>query len=612
MASLDDVPEPPPLPPGPDEEQVVCPSDGVDLVGEGTVAHAWNEQVLNAIRRDIPEPGVHARNLFHSSVAMWDAWVAYDDVGVGVVVRESVTAADVVDAREIALSYAAHEVLSHRYVQAAGGDVSLACFDAQMTALGLDPTNDNSSGTDPVAVGNRIGKAVVQYYADDGANEANGYADPGGYEPSNPLLTIDSVFFTPDVPDLWAPINLAEAVTQNGIAAESGVQVYIGPHWGGVEPFALQRSAPGQTYFEGSLPAYDSPQMDAWLIEVLRKTAWLDTTNATVMDVSPGAFGNSPLGTDSGSGHALNPATGQPYPPNPVLRADLGRVLAEFWADGPDSETPPGHWNTLANNAVAHPAFERVLFGETSVDALEWDIKMYLALNGAVHDAAIAAWELKRESESARPVALIRYRGGQGQSTDPALPNYSTEGLPLVPGLIELITDTSSLPGERHDGLQHFVGQIAVYTWRGEPGDSMTEAGGHGWERAVEWMPYQRRTFVSPAFPGYVSGHSTFSRAAAVALEQLTGDAFFPGGLATFSAVENEYLVFEQGPSTSVTLQWATYADAADQAGQSRLWGGIHIAPDDFDGRVIGATVGELAVDKARLYYDGTAQPLSR
>jgi hypothetical protein len=379
-----------------------------------------------------------------------------------------------------------------------------------------------------------------------------------------------------------------------------------------VEPFALERSAPGQTYFDGALPAYDSPQMDAWLIEVLRKTAWLDTGNDAVVDVSPGAIGNSPLGEDSGGGYALNPATGEPYAPNLVLRADLGRVLAEFWADGPHSETPPGHWNTLANDAVGHPSFERLLFGEDSVEPLEWDVKMYLALNGAVHDAAIAAWELKRASESARPVALIRYRGGQGQSTDPSLPKYSTEGLPLVPGLIELITETSSLPGERHDGLQHFVGQVAVYTWRGEPGDSLAESGGHGWERAVEWMPYQRRTFVSPAFPGYVSGHSTFSRAAAVALEQLTGDAFFPGGLASFSAVENEYLVFEQGPSTGVTLQWATYADAADQAGQSRLWGGIHIAPDDFEGRVIGATVGELAVDKAQRYFDGTAAPLTR
>ncbi|MGK0348017.1 MAG: hypothetical protein ACI855_004106, partial [Myxococcota bacterium] len=88
--------------------------------------------------------------------------------------------------------------------------------------------------------------------------------------------------------------------------------------------------------------------------------------------------------------------------------------------------------------------------------------------------------------------------------------------------------------------------------------------------------------------------------------------AYFPGGLATFSAVQDEYLVFEQGPSTSITLQWATYADAADQAGQSRLWGGIHVEPDDLDGRVIGAVVGELAVEKARQYFDGTVAPSAR
>src|SRR5690606_31853164 len=127
-----------------------------------------------------------------------------------------------------------------------------------------------------------------------------------------------------------------------------------------------------------------------------------------------------------------------------------------------------------------------------------------------------------------------------------------------------------------------------VRSWRGEPGDRKTEIGGIDWIRCADWVAYQRRTFVTPAFPGYVSGHSTFSRAAAEALTLLTGDAYFPGGLGAYE-IEPGYLVFEFGPSQPITLKWATYYDAADQAGQSRLWGGIHVRHDDFDGRRIGS-----------------------
>jgi hypothetical protein len=114
---------------------------------------------------------------------------------------------------------------------------------------------------------------------------------------------------------------------------------------------------------------------------------------------------------------------------------------------------------------------------------------------------------------------------------------------------------------------------------------------------------------VTPAFPGFVSGHSTFSRAAAEVLTSLTGSPFFPGGFAEFKCPQNKYLVFEIGPTTDVRLQWATYYDAADQAGQSRIWGGIHIEPDDFQGRKLGSLVGIEATARARTYFDGTAVP---
>ena len=113
------------------------------------------------------------------------------------------------------------------------------------------------------------------------------------------------------------------------------------------------------------------------------------------------------------------------------------------------------------------------------------------------------------------------------------------------------------------------------------------------------WWPYQRPTFVTPPFAGYVSGHSTFSRAAAEALTRLTGDPFFPGGLAEFTAERNAFLVFEQGPSVDVVLQWATYRDAADQSALSRIWGGIHPPVDDVPGRRMGVAVAERGWTRA-------------
>jgi hypothetical protein len=133
------------------------------------------------------------------------------------------------------------------------------------------------------------------------------------------------------------------------------------------------------------------------------------------------------------------------------------------------------------------------------------------------------------------------------------------------------------------------------------------------WLHADTWVPYQRTNFVTPAFPGYVSGHSTFSRSAAEILAAMTGSSFFPGGMATYTAPANTGLGFERGPSQPITLQWGTYYDAADQAGLSRLWGGIHPPVDDFAGRRVGAACGRRVWALAQKNFDGsvTAAPIT-
>src|SRR6202012_5563392 len=117
------------------------------------------------------------------------------------------------------------------------------------------------------------------------------------------------------------------------------------------------------------------PDMKRWMVEVIQKSAAGDTSETVTMDISPAAFGNNPLGTNDGKGYGKNPVTGEAYAPDVVLRADFARVMAEFWADGPNSETPPGHWNVLANQAADAPGFQAKLFGKGPVmDRLAWDV----------------------------------------------------------------------------------------------------------------------------------------------------------------------------------------------------------------------------------------------
>jgi hypothetical protein len=123
---------------------------------------------------------------------------------------------------------------------------------------------------------------------------------------------------------------------------------------------------------------------------------------------------------------------------------------------------------------------------------------------------------------------------------------------------------------------------------------------------ADNFTPYQRTNFVTPAFPGYISGHSTFSRSAAEVLAAITGSPFFPGGMGTFTISANTGLSFELGPSQTVQLQWGTYFDAADQAGLSRIWGGIHPPVDDFAGRRAGSQCGLAVWALVQKYFDGS------
>lgn len=222
--------------------------------------------------------------------------------------------------------------------------------------------------------------------------------------------------------------------------------------------------------------------------------------------------------------------------------SDREKAIAEYWSDGPNSEQPPGHWMLFAQ-----------WVSERDHHALDDDVKMFFALSNAIFDAGIAAWDAKRTYDSVRPVTAI----------------------PLL-----------------------FRGKT-IRSWGG-PGKGTVEMDGS------RWIPYQPATFPTPPFPDYVSGHSTYSAAAAKILELWTGSDHF-GDSVTVPAGSSK---IEPGstPLRPVVLRWETFTDAANEAGLSRRYGGIHFRAADIAGRQLGRTVALKVWSKGQTYFEGTVE----
>ncbi|MGB2225255.1 MAG: FG-GAP-like repeat-containing protein [Polaribacter sp.] len=620
-----------------------------DIAEDKSVARIWNEALLQAIRGDFARPTVHARNLFHTSIALYDAWAIYSDEALPYLIGNTVngftsslaafTAQEDIEASRLkAMSYAAYRLLSHRFKNSPGAASSQDKFDLLMNQMNydIDFTDTDYISGNAAALGNYIAQVIIDFGNNDGSRELTNY-DNAHYAPVNPPLAPE-LPGNPDLvyPNRWQSLSLDTYIDQSGNLIEGETIDFLNPEWGDVWPFAMNDSHKttyernGNTYYVYHDPL-NPPELGSSenvLDEAYKKgfsqvaiwSSHLDPTDGVMWDISPKSIGkiessafptnyseysnfyNYFLGGDIGTGHSVNPTTNQPYESQTVPRGDYTRVLAEFWADGPDSETPPGHWFTILNYVNDNENLVKKLEGKGEIlSHLEWDVKAYFLLGGAMHDAAISAWSVKGWYDYIRPISAIRYMAGLGQSSDSNASSYHPNGIVLEPGYIELVTEDDPL-ADRHP--EH-IGKIKLKAWIGHNaiGNTETDQAGVDWILAENWWPYQRPSFVTPPFAGFVSGHSTYSRAAAELLTLLTGDAYFPGGMGEFVAKKNEFLVFEEGPSMDITLQWATYRDASDQCSLSRIWGGIHPPADDIPGRLIGEKVGVDAFNYGVEYF---------
>jgi hypothetical protein len=246
------------------------------------------------------------------------------------------------------------------------------------------------------------------------------------------------------------------------------------------------------------------------------------------------------------------PDTQVPTPPKSVSQTadnllaesaglnDRRKSMAVYWSDGPGSETPPGHWNLIAQ-----------WLSRRHGQSLDQDAKLFLALNGGLLDASIAAWDCKYMFDYARPISLIRY----------------------------------------------FKTGKTVTAWRGP-------YLGTGPIQGETWRPY----IPTPNFPEYTSGHSTFSAAAAAVLKDFRGADTFNASarVAKGSSFVEPATDTQPGvPATDQVLSWARFEDAANEAGLSRRYGGIHWQFGDIYARDNGKKTGEGAFSLAKKLWEG-------
>jgi hypothetical protein len=196
---------------------------------------------------------------------------------------------------------------------------------------------------------------------------------------------------------------------------------------------------------------------------------------------------------------------------------DKQKAIAEYWADGPKSELPPGHWTMFAE-----------VVSERDNHTTDQDAKMFFALGNALLDASIGCWTAKVTYDSVRPITAIRYL-------------YAGQTIEGVNGLVD----------------------------------------------GANWKPYQPDSFLTPPFAEYTSGHSTFSAAAATVLREFTESDKF------------EYSTTKNG----ITLSWRTFTEAADEAGMSRRYGGIHFEDGDLAGRHMGRKIGKQVWRKSEALF---------
>jgi len=467
------------------------------LAVSASVVSDWNKVALAEVRLAKQGPPIVARSLAIAHTCMYDAWASYNDKALGAVVgdtlRRPVAQRNAANRTE-AISYAAYGCLRNVFP---AGETRLR---AALTAMGYNPDNQSVDPSTPAGLGNSVALAVIASRRHDGSNQygdlaPGAYKDYTGYAAQNAPLP----YCTPQLL-ACAPLVTQDEYKWQPLYNEMGVlQSFIAPHWDKVRPFAM--------------------------------------ASADQFDDLPSLKSVPSIQRDNPVHYKINVDLVLKYSRELTQERKL---IVEYWADGPSSEFPPGHWGIFAQ-----------FVSERDNHSIGRDAKMFFAMHNASFDAGIAAWHLKRKFEGVRPITAVRFFK-QGQS---------------------------------------------ILAWGG-PGRPIEAIQGE------KWIAYNPGSNPTPAFPGYVSGHSTFSSASATVLQLFTGSDKF-GYKETIPA--NFGRVEPGVPAVPTVISYKKFSDAVYDAGMSRLYGGIHFKDDNTAGQLIGNAVGQLVYAKAKTLFNGSS-----
>lgn len=550
-----------------------------------TVSVLWDRAVQQAVILDNgdattsgPTIASRAYGLLHT--AMFDAWSAYNLAAAGVNFNTSDefqrSTSENTDANKTeAMSYAAYNALIALFTPG-GGTIATdiqAVFDGVMSSLNLDPANTSTDTNTAAGIGNAAANALIaaRITTDDGSNQAGGFADTTNYV-NNRLTNPDSSTIN-DI-ELWTPENVS-IDSSPGDANFVRQQSFLTPQWGLVNSFAIDQDGDGDN--DDLRPvAPEAFFLDTSLITSFDvATGIIVLTDGTKRDLIAGnilAADNSVtgtidfntfVGTDTAAGAIINAGfitQAQEVVDVSAGLSDQEKLIAEFWEDSGETSFPPGTWMTFGQYVSARD--------DNSIDD---DALLFFALGNAVFDAGVATWEAKEFYNYVRPVRAIRELGRLG-----LLNNRAT-------GIDELTNETG----------------FVIRAWGGPDQGTKTIL-------AENFLTYQTPGGdPSPPFGEYTSGHSAFSAAGAAILQSFTGSNDF-GASVTFAPNSSRFEP-NSTPSLTEVLSWATFTQASDEAGISRIYGGIHFEDGDLNGRQLGRDVGSAVWTRAQTFANNSA-----
>lgn len=515
-----------------------------------SVASLWVSQVLNAVSS--PEgsfvgPTGASRAYGILGTTMYDAWSAFEQQPTSALYLDGLIDFDLQRPQAENTLTNKQEAVSYAAFRVLNDIFTApnlqASFAQEMLDLGLNPNDNSLDLTTPSGIGNFVAQQWLDFRHQDGSNQLNNYADTSGYMPVNTVNNITDI-------NAWTPENVP--IDSEGTQDFLYTQSPLTPHWGSVIPFALTNGS-----------QYRPPAPESFLLDPLA-TADLEAKTITRADNQVVPISKDLIGTDINpefiaQAEQIIELSASLSDPNAQVEGDTRKIIAEFWEDQAGTPFPAGTWMLFAQKVA-----------EKDNPDLDFDIPLFLNLGNAVFDAGIATWESKYFYDYNRPVRTIRELGELG------------------------------LIGEDPDG----DGVFTVNAWGGV-GLGTIEI------PVTDFITYQMPdSDPSPPFPEYTSGHSTFSAAAAEILKIYTGnDTFLLGdgtvGLSVNFPVGSSRFEPNIIPNTPITLSWSTFSSAADEAGISRLYGGIHFEDGDLNARSLGRQVGQSVFSRTQVLLNG-------